>query len=105
MMTAVVELPQFRTLVLRVPLPQRITEGIHTLLGPRFFLVAPGAAKSSIESAFGQSIQQRACLQEAAARLGAQRVRIRAVCQRFAISEIGRARVGKECRSRRAPYA
>ena len=77
--------PQFRPLIFGVPLPERIAEGIDALLGARFFLVAPRAAKRRRKIALGQRIQQRFRLQQAAAFLRAQHERIRARVQRFLI--------------------
>ncbi len=56
---AVVEVPQFGTLVFRVPAMVAVAEGINPLLGPRALLVAPGAAKSRVEAVLVQSLLQR----------------------------------------------
>ena len=84
-MAAVVKIPKFGALVFRVPLAERIAEGIDALFGAGFFLVAARAAESGIETAFGQRVEQRARLQQAAAFLRAQRVGVRAFIERLLI--------------------
>ena len=79
------DVPQFRPLILGIPLSLRIAERIDAFLGPRFLFVAARAAECRIESAGVQRIQQRLGLQQAAALLRAERERIRAVLQRFAV--------------------
>ena len=80
---AVVEVPQLRPLILRVPLAERVAEGVDALLGARLLLVAPRAAESRVEAALGERVQQRAGLQQAAALLRAQAERIGAVVDRL----------------------
>ena len=46
--TAVVERPQLRSLVLRVPLAELVAEGEHPLLGARLLLVPPRAAEDRV---------------------------------------------------------
>src|SRR5438270_2487473 len=69
---AVVEVPQFRALVLRVPLAEGIAEGVDPLLGARLLLVTPRTAESRVVTAGFQSVEQRARLQQTAALLRAQ---------------------------------
>ena len=66
------EVPQFRPLVLRIPLAVRIAERVDAFLGARFLFVAAGSADRRIELAFRQSIEQSAGFQQTAALLGAQ---------------------------------
>ena len=46
---AVVQVPELRPLVLRVPLVQAVAEAVDALLGPRLLLVAAGAAERRVE--------------------------------------------------------
>ena len=46
----VVEMPQFRPLILRIPAVAGRAEGEHALLGPALLLVAPRAAEGRIEA-------------------------------------------------------
>ena len=78
MVAAVVKIPKFRALVLRIPLAERVAEGIDAFFRAGFFFVAARAAERRVETAFGQRVEQRARLQQAAALLRAQRVGIRA---------------------------
>ena len=71
-MASVEKIPQFRPLVLGIPLPERVAERIDALFGAGFFLVAARAAEGGLESAFRESVKQRARLQQAAAFLRAQ---------------------------------
>ena len=73
----VVKVPQFRALVLRVPLPGAVAEGIDALLGARFFFIAPRAAKGRVEIVVAQRIEQRLRLQQSAAALGVEHNGIR----------------------------
>ena len=66
---AVIQIPQFRTLILGIPLAILIAEGEDPLLGAGFLLVAPGAAECDVESTLGQSVEQGAGLQKTAALL------------------------------------
>jgi len=45
----VVEVPQLRALVLRIPLAELVAEGEDPLLGPRLLLVPAGAAEQRVE--------------------------------------------------------
>ena len=54
-MAAVVKVPQLGALVFRIPLAERIAEGIDAFLGAGFFLVAARAAERRVEAAFGQA--------------------------------------------------
>ena len=47
---AVIDIPQFGALILRVPAMLAVAEGIDTLLRPRFFFVAACATKGGIEA-------------------------------------------------------
>jgi hypothetical protein len=55
------------------PTARRVAEGIDALLGARFFLIAPRAAKRRIEVVVAQRVQQRLRLQQSAAALGIER--------------------------------
>ena len=65
---AVVEAPQLRALVLRVPLAELVAEAEDALLGPRLLLVAAGAAEHGVEAVLLDGVQQRDRLQAVAAR-------------------------------------
>ena len=56
---AVVEVPEFRPLPLRVPAMAGAAHREHPLLGARTFLVAPRAADRHVVFAFGQRLLQR----------------------------------------------
>ena len=56
---AVVEVPQLRPLVLRVPLVEAVAERVDALLRARLLLVAPGPAERGIEAAGRERLQQR----------------------------------------------
>ncbi len=71
---AVVDVPQLRALVLRVPLAVLVAEREDALLGPRALLVAPRAAERGVEAVLGDRVEQRRGLQ-AVARCGAGRSR------------------------------
>src|SRR4051794_25880622 len=79
----VINVPQLGTLILRIPLPEAVTERIDTLFGPRLFLVPAGAAKSGIKPVFGQTVQQSSRFQESTALLGAELVRVSGIRKRF----------------------
>ena len=81
---AVKEVPQLRPLILGVPLPEGIAEGIDPLLGARLLFVAARAAESRVEAARRQGVEQGAGLQQAATFLRSQAKRIGAVGQRLA---------------------
>ena len=53
---AVVEVPQFRTLVLRIPAVLAVTEGVDTLLGPGLLFVATGTTEGGIEAVLVQCL-------------------------------------------------
>src|SRR5712692_2308248 len=55
----VVEVPQLRALVLRIPLAELVAEREYALLGARFFLVAARPADGGIEAELGDRLQQR----------------------------------------------
>ena len=56
--TRVVQAPQFRALVLRVPLTEAVAEGEHPLLGAGLVLVAAAAAEDGVEAAVLDPFQQ-----------------------------------------------
>ena len=62
--TGVVDVPQFRTLVLRVPLVEFVAERKDTFLGTRFLLVAAGSTEGGIEFVFVKSMKQGLCLHQ-----------------------------------------
>src|SRR5450830_2118807 len=53
---AVVDVPQLRTLVLRVPAVLTVAEGVDALLGPRLLFVTPGAAEGCVEAVLVQGL-------------------------------------------------
>ncbi len=55
----VVEVPQFRALVLRVPLAELVAEAQDAFLGAGLFLVAAGAADAGVEAEFLDGFEQR----------------------------------------------
>ena len=67
LVTAVVEPPQLRPLVLRVPLTELVAVAEHALLGPRSLLVATGPAEDGVEAVLGDRVEQRDGLQRVAA--------------------------------------
>src|SRR5207249_3570342 len=69
---AVIEIPQFRPLVLGIPLAVAVAERIDAFLGTGFFLIAPGAAEGCVEPALAEGVQQGGGLQKLAAAGGAQ---------------------------------
>ena len=73
----VVQVPQLRPLVLRIPLPQRVAERIDPFLGPRLLFFAPRSAQRRVEPALLQRIQQRPRLQRRATLLRPQPERVR----------------------------
>ncbi len=73
----VVHTPKLRPLILRIPLSCRIAEAVHPLLCAALLFVAPRSAKRRVEPALCQRIQQAPRLQQTAAVLRSQRVRIR----------------------------
>jgi hypothetical protein len=62
--TRIVYVPQFRTLILRIPLVELITEREDTFLCARLLFIATGATESRIEFVFIQCVQQRLCLHQ-----------------------------------------
>ena len=56
---AVVQVPELRPLVLRVPLVQAVAEAVDALLGPALLLVAAGAAERRVELVVVQRLLQR----------------------------------------------
>src|SRR5262245_54734238 len=77
--STVVDIPEFRPLVLGFPLSERIAEGVDPLLGAGLFLIPPGSAECRVEAAGSQTVEQRPGFQEAAAFLGSQAEGIRPV--------------------------
>ena len=65
---AVVEIPQLRTLIGRVPLPERVAEGEDPLLRPRLLLVPPRAPEQRVEVVLKHGVEQRDGLQPIARR-------------------------------------
>ncbi len=63
----VVKVPDFRALVLRVPLAEAVAEAEETLLGAGLFLVAPRAANQAVKTEFLDGGEQRGNLQLVAA--------------------------------------
>src|SRR5207249_7064145 len=80
------DVPQFRPLVLWIPLPVGITERIDSLLGPRFLLIAPRPAKRRVETAFSQGIKQGLGLQQATTLLCAEGKRVCTALQRLFVA-------------------
>ncbi len=66
----VVDVPQLRALVLRIPLAELVAEGEDALLGARLFLVAPRTAHAGIEAELGDGLQQRHRLERVARQVG-----------------------------------
>ena len=64
----VVEIPQLRPLVLRVPLAELVAEREHALLRPRALLVAARAAEGRVELVLLDRVEQRDRLQLVARR-------------------------------------
>ena len=54
--TGVVEIPEFRPLILGVPAVAGAAKGKNTFLGPGFFLVTPRASEGSVEFVFVQGL-------------------------------------------------
>ena len=67
---AVVEPPQLGPLVLRIPLPELVTERVHPLLGPGLLLIAAAAAEHGVELVLDDAVEQRDGLQPVAAGAG-----------------------------------
>ena len=60
---ALVDLPQFRPLLARVPLTEGVAKGQDALLGARLVLVAPRAAEGGVEVVVVDRVEQRHRLQ------------------------------------------
>ena len=71
----VVKIPDFRPLVFRIPLAERIAEAEKTFLGAGLFLVAPRAADGAVELKFLNRAEQHGNLKLVAADLAGRRVR------------------------------
>src|SRR3954470_4861319 len=56
---AVVQVPELRPLVLRVPLVQAVAEAVDALLGPALLLVAAGSAERRVEMVVVERLLQR----------------------------------------------
>ena len=67
LVAAVVQPPQFRPLVLRVPLTELVAMAVHALLGTGALLVAPGPAEDGIEAMLRDGVEQGDGLQRVAA--------------------------------------
>ena len=83
---AVVQVPQFGPLVFRIPLAEPVPERKEPFLGPRFLLLAPGAAQRGVEAPFPEPVEQGLGLQQAAAPLRAQVVGIGAFGDGFLVA-------------------
>src|SRR3954470_23290501 len=66
--STVVEAPQFRALVARIPLTELVAEAEDPFLGPGLLLVATGAAEDGTELVLADAAQQRHGLQPVARR-------------------------------------
>ena len=62
-MTAVVQVPDFGPLVLRVPLAKLVAKREHSLLGAGLLFVASPAAECRIKLMLADSVEQSDCLQ------------------------------------------
>src|ERR1700722_1518868 len=71
---ALVELPEFGSLALRVPLTEGVAKREHPLLGPGLVLVSPGPAKGGVEAVGVDGVEQGGRL-EAVAHTAGTRVR------------------------------
>ena len=68
---SVVQIPEFRPLIARVPLPEAISMRKDPLFGPRLLFVAPGAPDRAVDASCTQGVEQRHRLQGVAAGPGA----------------------------------
>ena len=68
-MAPVEQVPQFRALPLRIPLPEVVTVGEEPLLGASLFLVSSTAPERGVELVGLDGIEQRHGLQPVAARV------------------------------------
>src|SRR4029434_6960038 len=66
----VVEIPELRALVLRVPLAELVAKGKNPFLRPSLFLVPPSAADAGVKPKLFYGIQQRDRLVNIAALIG-----------------------------------
>ena len=73
--TGVVDVPQLRTLVLRVPLVELIAERIDTFFRPALLFIATSASESGIELIFIERMQQRLRLHQVRMHLASVRER------------------------------
>ena len=96
--SGVIDVPQFGTLVFRVPLPVGVAERIDSLFRAGLLFVAPRSAKRRVKTVLRQSVQQRPRLQESAALLSAELVRVRSVRYRLLVP------VDQQVRSDRRGY-
>ena len=69
------DIPKFGTLVFGIPLAVNVAEGINTLLGARFFLVAARSAKRCRKSTHSQRVEQSPGFQQTATFLCTKRKR------------------------------
>ena len=60
----IVDVPQLRTLVLRIPLVELVAEGEDALLGTALLFIAAGTAESGIEAVFVEGLEQGLRLHE-----------------------------------------
>lgn len=70
-MLAVVQVPQFRALLLGLPLSECIAQREDSLLGAGAFLVASGTAEHGVEPVLGDRVEERNGLQRVADAVGA----------------------------------
>src|SRR4029077_6609235 len=74
-LACVVERPQLRALLFRVPAVLRATEGEDALLGTAFLLIAPRAPKGCIEAVLVERLPERLRLHDVGVHLRAMRER------------------------------
>src|SRR6516225_6719033 len=79
------DVPEFRPLILRVPLAVAVAKGINALLGAGFFLVSPRPSKRCGEPSGFECIQKRPSLEQAAAPLRSERERVRSRLERLTV--------------------
>ena len=82
---AVQQVPQLRTLSLRIPLTLVVANGEDALLGARLLLVPACAADGRVEVPGLQPVEERLGLQQSAAALRAYLERLRAVADRLLV--------------------
>ena len=68
--SAVVETPEFRTLVLRIPGTELVAERVDPLLRSGLLLIAAGATEKRVETVSSDAVEQRRCLESVTARAG-----------------------------------